>query len=151
MKRILAAVCVLLILVACIACSTETDSSGSAQAMDANIKVSSTEDAQTMQEVSSEGFFENSKDYIGQKIELTGKIYNQPENNQGILFFNLVSDYELQCVTVTYLDLNSELQLKQGDIVTVGGIVTEMVNLEDSKGRLVGMPMISAEKIDVTE
>lgn len=79
----------------------------------------------------------------GKKVELEGTIYNDPQNNQGILSFNIQTD-NMHFAFINYLDMDSTVTLHKGDRILVRGVVTNSVQSEDPGGQLLYMPMISA-------
>lgn len=92
-------------------------------------------------------FFSDMTEYKGKRVILEGIVYGEAINNQGILSFSMVTDYELQCVMVSELDMEEKISLAAGDKVKIDGIVTEFVQNEDSKGRPVDMPLINAIEV----
>jgi len=85
----------------------------------------------------------------GTVVELTVVVYGTPENDNGKLLFHAVpQDDETICMKISVLN-DPQLEISEGDIVTVVGILTDPCSGIDKAGADKQMPLIAATDVTI--
>jgi hypothetical protein len=92
--------------------------------------------------------YSDPKKYKGYEVEMTGKVFREPEKDDNGIYFQMWSDPEKSEKNTMVAIKNPSLQIKTDDYVKVKGIVKDEFKGENSFGGKVTAPAIAADSVE---
>lgn len=146
MKKITLAICVIFALVLLGACSDTTKSSSNASKKSEEVKTKGKLKAEDYVKL-----YSDPKKYKGYEVELTGKVFTEPEKDDKGTYIQIWGDPENSEKNTLVAIKDPKLNVKTDDYVKVKGVVQDEYNGENALGGKINTPMILADSIEVVD
>jgi hypothetical protein len=146
MKKAALALCLVSSMVLVGACG----STGIEKVASSNTKAVKTKEV-TKGKLAAEDFdklYGNPKQYKGYEVEMTGKVFTEPEKDNSGTYFQVWGDPEKSEKNTMVAIKDPNLQIKTNDYVKVKGVVKDEFNGENSFGGKVTAPEIVADTVE---
>ena len=145
----------LMILVSLIVATVILGACGDSESSSSNSKeAKKTEDIKTkgkLKEGDYEKLYSDPKKYKGYELEITGKVFAEPEQDEKGTYIQLWADPENAEKNTLVAINDSKFKVKTDDYVKVEGIIKDEFEGENAFGGIITAPIVLAKKIEVVD